>query len=607
MIFSGNDHPPAANGTADGHLFQGQQMAKTEARSNVMSARHLALFAVPFVIAGLGFGGCGARTAWQHIRAPEWVETPAVIRSVDIKEHRGKSGSSTHQTVATYEYEFDGRRYTGDRVSFHVGADSVGGFQREVHRELSSHLASGKPFRCFVNPRNPAESVLYRNARWEMMLMICGVAALFGSGGICLGNEALRASRKERATSGREVSPDSPWMIRSDWAAGRIRTSDDRNMVRFAAILAAWWVIATLPLAILLPSLFANAISRWVWLTLIPLTIALLAMLGAAYIFLRRRRYGEPEFQMKSVPGVVGGSLAGEVHIPTRVASDGGFQAKLVCMSQTHTSRGKEHETSLWQTERHIPASEISAKTGATTVPVRFAIPAHVRSTSLPGDDAEIRWLLVLSSRLAGIDFKTEFEVPVFKTADGAEDFIPVEHGTQQLPPRDVEQLYRQAGVVRTPLPTGGVRFKFGMLRNPVSAIITTVIATVLVVGTWLLIGAEVLFIAPAVVGFLALCFTPIALSLWLDRSVVEASPQGLTVRGGWLGLGKKHAYRPEEIKRFSLKQTMASGKHVWNTIYVEPRSGKRRKIASSIGSRLVEQALIEDLNRALKRDNDAA
>jgi hypothetical protein len=106
----------------------------------------------------------------------------------------------------------------------------------------------------------------------------------------------------------------------------------------------------------------------------------------------------------------------------------------------------------------------------------------------------------------------------------------------------------------------------------------------------------------PIVFGLMAFLFTLIAIDAMFYKSVVEASPAGLSVRGGLLGLGRTRLFQPEEVFRFNSKQDMSSGKQVWRTITVETPSGKRT-IGKSIPSKLAERAVIEELTAALGRD----
>ena len=98
-----------------------------------------------------------------------WKETPAKIVRAKLETHRGSKGGTTYEATAEYTYQYGSRQYTGNRVGIQGGSDNFGSFQQNVHRQLSEHQKSGRPFRCYVNPERPAEAILFRDLRWEMV------------------------------------------------------------------------------------------------------------------------------------------------------------------------------------------------------------------------------------------------------------------------------------------------------------------------------------------------------------------------------------------------------------------------------------------------------
>jgi hypothetical protein len=130
-----------------------------------------------------------------------WVETPAVIDQVELKFNRGRRGSTTAKVVASYSYQYDGRDFTGKRVSIFDLYDNFGSFQRDTYQKLKQHVQIQKPFRCFVNPTQTAEAVLHRDLRWEWV-SFCTIFAIAFSwfGGAKL--QAIWRSRpRQRAAS----------------------------------------------------------------------------------------------------------------------------------------------------------------------------------------------------------------------------------------------------------------------------------------------------------------------------------------------------------------------------------------------------------------------
>lgn len=571
-------------------------------KSSSLSTRGMMLFGLPFFAVGLFMGGCNAWTVTRHHAAQKWVEMPAVIQTAKLERHESDD-STTYKAVATYTYELAGRQYTGDRVSLHSGSDNIGDFQRDAYTELKRHLDAGTPFRCYVNPNDPQESVLYRHLRWEMMLVFAVFAAVFGSVGVGMFVGAWAQRYRPATTPAGQVPDDQPWCVRTDWAAGRIPADCAAVVVPVMSVLTIWWILVSLPLMVALPVMFEEAGTRWVWLALVVPAIGAVLVLVTLYQAVRRRKFGESVFEMACTPGVVGGPLAGVVRIPADVRPDDGFRIALCCLRRTKDSDDKVQESAVWNDEQQVTRTLDDGRPGETAVPVLLALPYDAKPSSPPSDETGIRWSLTVAAEVPGVNFQAEFDVPVFKTADSRANFqLDPELAGDYLSQPDVASLLAADGIGLEPLGAGGVRLVFGALRNPGMAITLGLFTAGWTAVVWLLLhlGAPIVF--PIVFGLLDLVLIWITLNLWFYRSVVEASSQGLYVRGGWLGLGIGRLFPPDVITRFEAKQNMSSGRHVWNTIYVHFKARLKRTVATSIGSRAVERAVIDELETALGR-----
>jgi hypothetical protein len=145
----------------------------------------------------------------------------------------------------------------------------------------------------------------------------------------------------------------------------------------------------------------------WLWglVLLLMLFMSLGLIVLAAYMYLHRRRYGESEFRMKAVPGVVGGQLAGVVFVPRRVEPPNGFRAILRC------KKNKDYRF-LWQDERVIDGP-LAKLDGGTAVPLVFQIPSSCEPTSI---ENRVCWQLTVAAKVPGVNYRVMFEVPIFKT-----------------------------------------------------------------------------------------------------------------------------------------------------------------------------------------------
>jgi hypothetical protein len=530
-----------------------------------------------------------------------WVEVPAKIEDVKFPG----AGGGSHRAAANYTYEFDGKQYQGQRVGLLEISDNFGDFQQRAFNELKRHHDDGTPFRAFVNPNNPSQSVLYRQLRWELMSFFSIFPAVFGSAGLGMAAGAYAASRRTTASAPTNVPKDQLWTARGDWASGKILDAGAATVaVPVLAVTALWWIIALAPFHLKLPGMLAASDSPFRWVTLAFPAIAVVLLLALTYQATRRRKYGESVLQLASTPGVIGGQLAGVVKIPRDLRAAGGVRMKLSCIERKAGRKNESYEEVLWQDEQIVTEPMRDSTTGTTAVPVLFAIPYEAQESMRPDSTRCVQWLLEVTANMPGVDYKARFDVPVFKTADSRPDFKldkSLRTDYMAAPPRDL--VLREAGIIKEPLPGCGVRLIFPARRNWKSALVVTAFLAFWSGAIGVMFAVGVPWYIPILFAVPGLFMLGIAAFLWLYRSTVEARADGLTFRGGLLGIGRKHSWAAADVKRFSTSETMTSGKNVWKDVVVHPKNGKKRAIANLISSKLAQEAVIDELNAALRRE----
>jgi hypothetical protein len=394
-------------------------MANPKNTSSTLPSGCIVLFALPFAAVGVGMGVWLASTIFTYLSAQSWVETPARIVRTELKRHPGKS--TTYEATADYVYEFGGDKHTGHRVGLSSGADNIGSFQRNAHRQLSEYQKSGKPFRCYVNPAQPDEAVLYRDLRWEMAAFQMIFVLAFGGVGFGLLIGGLVAYRTGRVRAALATSnPEAPWMWKADWAAGRI-VSSSKAMMLATLIFAAFWNLVSAPLWFVLPHEIIEKGNLLALLGLLFPAIGLFLVWRAIVAIITWWKFGQSVFQMASVPGVIGGQLAGEIRTSAKIRPEDGFHLTLTCVQRITTGSGKQSHTSekvLWADERTVAHELLDDMAEISAIPVEFSIPHNCR----PSDESRPRdqtvWRLKAAAAVPGIDYSTTFEVPVFKSPE---------------------------------------------------------------------------------------------------------------------------------------------------------------------------------------------
>ncbi len=257
------------------------------------------LFALPFLAFGIGTASYASWVAVRYYAAQSWVEVPATIKAAGLITNdpigrRQDESGPTFRATATYEYDLGGQHYTGTRVGLHSGGDNLGNFQRDAAAELIRHRDSGKPFHCYVNPRDPTDALLFRNVRWELMLLYWGLCLVLGGMGVGFATSALVAKTSRAAAAPALDVPDE-WLgqVRAFWAKGRMEGSETIASTRpITTALAVWCVLAALPIVLTLPAIFRQGGSPWRALTLVPPAMAGLFTLLAPYYVVHRGKFG---------------------------------------------------------------------------------------------------------------------------------------------------------------------------------------------------------------------------------------------------------------------------------------------------------------------------
>lgn len=558
----------------------------------------LVLFALPFAAVGVVMAVLIGRAVWQYVEMRHWREVPATIVRVELETHQ--DDSTTYQVLCTFTYELNGRKFTADRVGIHSFADNIGSYQQDNYDELRRYRDKGKPYRCFVDPDAPREAILDRGLRWGLLAFMALFGVVFGGVGFGLIAAGIFGGRVAQKNEARRVAaPDQPWLWKEEWVRGEIGCGDKSRLFGLATFALIWNLVSS-PVIFFLPE---EVIEKENWLALLALVFPLVGIgliIAVLYVSRRMSKFGRSTFQMASVPGVIGGQLAGVVRIPKHIVPEDGFRVQINCLRQSTDSEGHRRETVVWQDER-VMSGSMSAESSEMALPVLFAIPFDCQPTTPDDDSTGILWRLEATAAVPGVDYHGSFEVPVFKTDESRPDFQLDESLIASYVARpDSARLLSNAGITEEPLPGKSVRLIFPMARNLGATLGLTFFLTIWsgAIALMVHLGAPILF--PIVFGLFELLLVWVTIDLWFYASQVEASPAGLAIRGGLLGLGRTHWIDADEIVRLETKSEMQSGTKVWNDILVRCQGGQQHTIGKRLPDRQTERVVIERLEEIL-------
>jgi hypothetical protein len=103
------------------------------------------------------FNGLAGWTLWQQTRTADFAETEGVITKSTLKCHSGSKGGKTYSLDVEYDYEVDGRKFTGTRYCYGEMSTNDGTWSK-----VQKELPAGKTVPVYYDPADPSDAVLRR-------------------------------------------------------------------------------------------------------------------------------------------------------------------------------------------------------------------------------------------------------------------------------------------------------------------------------------------------------------------------------------------------------------------------------------------------------------
>jgi hypothetical protein len=133
------------------------------------------------------------RGGYDLARMQTWQAADCTVTSVGAERYASMKSQTTYYPKITYTYRFDGRDYVGNRF------DAVGNFyESDAIREVLEKFPRGALFQCYVNPRNPQESVASRTVfQFSIFRYAIALAIFFGFAAMLFYASFPRAAQAE--------------------------------------------------------------------------------------------------------------------------------------------------------------------------------------------------------------------------------------------------------------------------------------------------------------------------------------------------------------------------------------------------------------------------
>ncbi|HNV69225.1 MAG TPA: DUF3592 domain-containing protein [Candidatus Ozemobacteraceae bacterium] len=393
-------------------------MSVTIRTSNSVSPLFFLLFGIPFGGVGLLLFLLGISQLSVYYDSAQWVKTPAQFEQIEVKSRRGSKGGTFHYLSVTYTYDVLGKSYQGHDLFFEdVSNRDPQPIEANANR-IKAGLERDHSFPVLVNPKNPEQAVVFREFLPEMIMlpMVGGIFGAAGLGVMLFGLYSFLHERKKNKAL--EANPQRPWKAEEQWKGFTVISHS------YGQLLVTWGIALFMNLFI---SIFVVALATDPTAPLIAkMVIGLFGLVAvgllcyAVYLTLQYLKYGNSSLQLSQMPLVTGQDFSAVIIVGRHLEMPKGCTVTFKCRRALTTGSGKHAHTTT--TELHTDTQIIQQdlfrpEKGRSAIPVSFKIPPH-----LPPRDVEsnpkFTWVLEVAAETPGIDFTTEFDLPVYHVAD---------------------------------------------------------------------------------------------------------------------------------------------------------------------------------------------
>lgn len=389
------------------------------------------LFAALFIAAGSFLTKAVFNSLWKPwFKAQSWHEVPCTIESNEVyskieEKSSGRSGTRNAEIFRVrvqYLYSFNGRPFVGSRVDLMDYGDEESAAHEQLSSELDKYRTSRANYRCFVNPHNPDESVLFREADLFTFFIYSLMMSFLWVFGLVLSHGCLRAVKLLwRARRAKRIHPGEPWRWELYWEGDNLFAKNEKWLFS--------WMATSLVLAILwLPVVYVATVEQVIfksWGTGALIYSQLALLLFVAYKtqrYLRDRLQGRIFLQIKSDFVAPGRVLQGTFTLP-RGLIERRFESvslDLRCVSWRETSNGKNTSidtSKVWRYDQELSRDGLVRVLRDYHLPFEISIPEGLpvspEGEGLSKNKNAMRYVWELELRIPECRRLLVFEIPM--------------------------------------------------------------------------------------------------------------------------------------------------------------------------------------------------
>ena len=379
-----------------------------------------------FLLAGILSISTFSKSVSEPIRAISWTPHKAKVLSGALDHKYDSEGGSTYRAVGVFEYVWQGRTFTSEKLDFSVGYDGQRAYHKGIVRQLKSAKANKRYLRIFVNPDQPDEAVMLRRIRWDMVIFYIPFVTLFPLFGLAVILAAIWAFREERSEYAASLRfPHEPWKWTRRWSNGVMKSDAKADFLSKSA-LALFWNLLTWPIALVMTDTSWSGTPNSVWRYLIYLFPLIgIGLVHWAYKAFKQWQYfGTTALTLETFPGRQGETFKAVMSVVHTPPPETEFELTLECVR--FKSDGDEtREIGLYKSTQRRKASAGDLAAQPYLLPIEFELPGGLPDSDIAHPVERIEWRLKVKAKAGKVDFQPSFELPVFERPQGsAQSFV---------------------------------------------------------------------------------------------------------------------------------------------------------------------------------------
>lgn len=373
------------------------------------------LFGGFFALAGLAaFLAISGPQILRYFQSQSWDRVPAQL-SILTGESRWNThdGSSTrvYSIKATYNYQYEGRSFTGDQVTLDDSFDSEEDYWRTLELRIRQENIR-QELQAWVNPDNAHQATLDRGFRWMKLMIASLFLLIFGGAGSGMAYVSLRQSRQ--------------------WGVSALKKGiKPSNLLaeKIFFLFAFFILLMSTPVLSTVSKELAKGNTAILFVGLFPL-MGILFLYHALKAMKRRKMFGETLLMADPLPGCAGGQVGGVFE----VRADIGEKPLKVRLECSRISRGKNSRRSLIWQDHQVAFAQRSAL--GSSHRFGFDVPEDCPESS-DGGRSSIEWTVTAEGQLlVEREWQTisrSWTVPVIQGTAMAANTVPMVFKQQLL------------------------------------------------------------------------------------------------------------------------------------------------------------------------------